>query len=112
MPAKLVSDDGRHIVIRPLAYVKEDDLAAYAEARGFPIIPCNLCGSQDNLERKKLGEMLADWRRRYPGRIESILRALGDVRASHLLDRKMFDFAGLQSDRATAETARRSSEPS
>src|SRR5262247_3133528 len=79
MPPKLRSDDGRHVVIRPLAYVREDDLAAHAQARGFPIIPCNLCGSQENLERKKIGEMLADWRRRYPGRIESIVRALGDV---------------------------------
>ncbi len=95
MPAKLVSDDGRHIVIRPLAYVKEDDLAAYAKARGFPIVPCNLCGSQENLQRRVVREMLREWERRHPGRVESILRALTDVRASHLLDRKLFDFAGL-----------------
>jgi tRNA 2-thiocytidine biosynthesis protein TtcA len=112
MPPKLVSDDGRHVVIRPLAYVAEEDLIRYAEMKSFPIIPCTLCGSQENLERKKIGEMLADWRRRHPGRIESIVRALGDVRASHLLDRKIFDFAGLQSDRATPATARRSSQPS
>ncbi len=95
MPAKLVSDDGRHVVIRPLAYVQEDDLAEYARARGFPIIPCNLCGSQENLQRKAVREMLRDWEKRHPGRIESIRRALTDVRASHLLDRKLFDFVNL-----------------
>jgi tRNA 2-thiocytidine biosynthesis protein TtcA len=92
MPAKLRSDDGRQVVIRPLAYVAEDDLAAYAEAKGFPIIPCTLCGSQDNLERKQIGEMLRDWKRRQPGRVESIARALTEVRPSHLLDRKLYDF--------------------
>jgi tRNA 2-thiocytidine biosynthesis protein TtcA len=96
MPAKLVSDDGRHVVIRPLAYVKEEDLAAYAVAQDFPIIPCVLCGSQENLQRKVVREMLAEWERRHPGRIESILRALTDVRPSHLLDRKLFDFVGLR----------------
>jgi tRNA 2-thiocytidine biosynthesis protein TtcA len=95
MPAKLVSDDGHHVVIRPLAYVKEADLAAYAEAKRFPIIPCTLCGSQENLQRKVVRQMLADWEKRHPGRVESILRALSDVRPSHLLDRKLFDFAGL-----------------
>ncbi len=92
MPAKLRSDDGRHVVIRPLAYVAESDLAAYAEARRFPIIPCTLCGSQDNLQRKQIGEMLREWERREPGRIESIARALTEVRPSHLLDRKLYDF--------------------
>jgi tRNA 2-thiocytidine biosynthesis protein TtcA len=96
MPAKLVSDDGRHVVIRPLVYAAEDDLAAYAEARRFPIIPCSLCGSQENLQRQVVRGMLKEWERRHPGRIESILRALTDVRASHLLDRKLFDFANLQ----------------
>jgi tRNA 2-thiocytidine biosynthesis protein TtcA len=96
MPAKLASDDGRHVVIRPLVYVAEADLAAYAEARRFPIIPCTLCGSQENLERKRIGEMLRDWERNYPGRIESILRAMTEVRPSHLLDRKLFDFASLR----------------
>jgi tRNA 2-thiocytidine biosynthesis protein TtcA len=96
MPAKLASDDGRHVVIRPLVYVAEADLAAYAEARRFPIIPCTLCGSQENLERKRIGEMLRDWERDYPGRIESILRAMTEVRPSHLLDRKLFDFASLK----------------
>jgi tRNA 2-thiocytidine biosynthesis protein TtcA len=112
MPPKLVSDDGRHVVIRPLAYVEEADLAEYAKLKAFPIIPCTLCGSQDNLERKKIGEMLVEWQRRHPGRIESIVRAMSDVRASHLLDRKMFDFAGLQSDRAMPGTPPGSSEPS
>ncbi len=96
MPPKLVSDDGRHVVIRPVAYVKEDDLAAYAAARAFPLIPCTLCGSQENLQRKALREMLREWERRHPGRVESILRALSDVRASHLMDRALFDFAGLR----------------
>ena len=96
MPAKLRSDDGRHIVIRPLAYVAEDDLAAYAEAKAFPIIPCTLCGSQENLQRKVVGRMLKEWEKSEPGRIQSILRALTDVRPSQLLDRKLFDFAGLK----------------
>lgn len=95
MPAKLRSDDGKHVVIRPLAYVAEDDLAAYAEQKAFPIIPCNLCGSQENLQRKVVGEMLAEWERKNPGRIESILRAISEVRPSHLLDRKLFDFSRL-----------------
>jgi tRNA 2-thiocytidine biosynthesis protein TtcA len=96
MPAKLRSDDGKHIVIRPLAYVAEDDLVAYAEHKAFPIIPCNLCGTQENLQRKVVGEMLAEWERRNPGRVESIMRALSEVRPSHLLDRKLFDFSELK----------------
>jgi tRNA 2-thiocytidine biosynthesis protein TtcA len=96
MPAKLLSDDGKHVVIRPLVYVAEDDLAAYAEAKRFPIIPCALCGSQENLQRKQVGEMLREWEKRHPGRVESIVRALTEVRPSHLLDRKLFDFAGLK----------------
>jgi tRNA 2-thiocytidine biosynthesis protein TtcA len=95
MPAKLRSDDGKHIVIRPLAYVAEDDLAAYAQQKQFPIIPCNLCGSQENLQRKVIGQMLAEWEKKHPGRIESMMRALSEVRPSHLLDRKLFDFSGL-----------------
>jgi len=98
MPAKLVSDDRRHVVIRPLAYVREDDLAAYAEQRQFPIIPCSLCGSQDTLQRQVVRAMLREWEKRHPGRIESILRALSDVRPSHLMDRSLFDFAGLKPD--------------
>ena len=96
MPAKLRSDDGKHVVIRPLAYVSEEDLAAYAQAKAFPIIPCTLCGSQENLQRKLIGQMLAEWEKRHPGRVESIVRALTDVTPSHLLDRKLFDFAGLK----------------
>jgi tRNA 2-thiocytidine biosynthesis protein TtcA len=96
MPPKLRSDDARHVVIRPLAYVAEADLAAYAEAKGFPIIPCTLCGSQDDLQRKVIGEMLREWEKRHPGRIASIVRALGDARPSHLLDRKLFDFSALK----------------
>ncbi len=97
MPPKLKSDDGKHIVIRPLAYVKEDDLAAYAEEKGFPIIPCNLCGSQEHLQRRQVREQLGQWEKQFPGRVESILRSLTDVRPSHLLDRKLFDFSGLKS---------------
>jgi tRNA 2-thiocytidine biosynthesis protein TtcA len=95
MPPKLVSDDGRHMVIRPLAYVKEADLTAYADWRGFPIIPCNLCGSQENLKRREAKHMLRDWEKRHPGRVESIFSALSRVTPSHLMDRGLFDFAGL-----------------
>jgi tRNA 2-thiocytidine biosynthesis protein TtcA len=105
MPAKLVSDDGRHVVIRPLVYAAEDDLAAYAEARRFPIIPCRLCGSQQTLQRQVVRAMLLEWHRRHPGRIESILRALTEVRASHLLDRKLFDFVNLQPAAGVADLA-------
>lgn len=95
MPPKLLSDDGRHVVIRPLAYVREDDIAAYAEARGFPIIPCNLCGSQENLQRKQVKRMLDAWEKEFPGRIETMARALGDIRPSQLSDPKLFDFLAL-----------------
>lgn len=96
MPPKLVSDNGEHIVIRPLAYVKEKDLIKYAEIKQFPIIPCNLCGSQPNLQRQVVGEMLKDWDKRFPGRIESMFSALQNVVPSHLADTELFDFAGLQ----------------
>jgi len=96
MPAKLVSDDGRHTVIRPLAYVKEDDLIAYAQWKDFPIIPCNLCGSQENLKRKEAGRLIDEWERAFPGRIENIFNALSRVTPSHLLDRGLFDFANLR----------------
>jgi tRNA 2-thiocytidine biosynthesis protein TtcA len=96
MPPKLQSDDGRHIIIRPLAYVKEDDLAAYAAEKRFPIIPCNLCGSQEHLQRRQMRDQLRQWEKQFPGRVESILRALSDVQPSHLLDRKLFDFPGLK----------------
>jgi tRNA 2-thiocytidine biosynthesis protein TtcA len=91
----LVSDDGGHIVIRPLANVAEKDLTRWAAHRAFPIIPCTLCGSQENLQRKQIGNMLRDWEKKYPGRVESTFNALADVRPSHLMDRKLFDFAGL-----------------
>jgi tRNA 2-thiocytidine biosynthesis protein TtcA len=96
MPPKLVSDDGRHVVIRPLAYVKEADLARYAEAKRFPIIPCNLCGSQQNLKRQEVKRMLAEWDRRFPGRVENTFNALARVVPSHLMDGRLFDFAGLR----------------
>jgi len=92
MPPKLVSDDGRHIVIRPLAYVKETDLARYAQVRHFPIIPCTLCGSQENLKRKEVKRMLLEWEKRFPGRVETIFNALTSVVPSHLLDATLFDF--------------------
>ena len=95
MPPKLLSDDGKHVVIRPLAYVREDDIAAYAEAKRFPIIPCNLCGSQENLQRKQVKKMLEAWERDTPGRVEQIARALGDVRPSQLSDPELFDFLSL-----------------
>jgi tRNA 2-thiocytidine biosynthesis protein TtcA len=93
MPPKLRSDDGRHVVIRPLAYCREDDIAAYAAQQQFPIIPCNLCGSQDNLQRKAVRRMLDEWEREQPGRSENIFRALSRVSPSHLADRQLFDFA-------------------
>jgi tRNA 2-thiocytidine biosynthesis protein TtcA len=95
MPPKLRSDDGRHVVIRPLAYVCEQDIAEYAAARQFPIIPCNLCGSQENLQRRQVRRMLDAWEREAPGRIETIARALGDIRPSQLSDPKLFDFLAL-----------------
>ena len=95
MPPKLQSDDGKHIVIRPLAYCRESDLAAYAEARAFPIIPCNLCGSQEHLQRKQIKQMLADWEKKHPGRVENVFRSLQHVTASHLADPALYDFANL-----------------
>ena len=95
MPPKLLSDDGRHVVIRPLAYCEESDLAAYAAIRQFPIIPCNLCGSQDNLQRQAIKMMLRQWERQFPGRVENIFAALQNVAPSHLADTTLFDFAGL-----------------
>ena len=92
MPPKLVSDDGAHVVIRPLAYVKEEDLIAYAGVKQFPIIPCDLCGSQPTLQRKQIKGMLRDWEKKFPGRVESTFRAMADVRLSHLMDRGKFDF--------------------
>ena len=96
MPPKLVTDDGAHIVIRPLAYCGEDDIARYARGMEFPIIPCNLCGSQSNLQRQKIREMMADWDRRYPGRTESVFTALQNLVPSHLADPRIYDFRGLR----------------
>ena len=95
MPPKLRSDDGRHVVVRPLAYCRESDIAEYARERAFPIIPCNLCGSQENLQRKAIGRMLQEWEAQHPGRCETIFRALGHVVPSQLADRNLFDFAAL-----------------
>ncbi len=96
MPPKLVSDDGKHVVIRPLAYVEEADLARYAEVKAFPIIPCNLCGSQVNLKRQEVKRMLVEWEKRYPGRVENTFNALARVTPSHLMDSDLFDFASLR----------------
>lgn len=96
MPPKVASDRGDHLVIRPLAYVAEADLARWAELQQFPIIPCSLCGSQDNLQRQQIGQMLRDWQSRYPGRIENMAAALQNLVPSHCLDRRHFDFQGLQ----------------
>jgi tRNA 2-thiocytidine biosynthesis protein TtcA len=96
MPPKLVSDDGRHIVIRPLAYCKEKDLTAYAEIEDFPIIPCNLCGSQKNLQRQAVKEMLQQWDKKYPGRLETMFTALQNIQPSHLADPTLYNFHGLK----------------
>lgn len=103
MPPKLVTDDGAHVVIRPLAYCGEADIARFARGLAFPIIPCNLCGSQKNLQRQKVREMMADWDRRYPGRTESVFTALQNIVPSHLADNAAFDFKGLHVGDAIAE---------
>ena len=103
MPPKLLSDEGKHVLIRPLAYCREAEIAEYAEQRAFPIIPCNLCGSQENLKRKQVRRMLDAWEREHPGRSEIVFRALSHVAPSQLADPKLFDFASLG---ARGETAR------
>ncbi len=95
MPPKLASDDGQHVVIRPLAYVRERDLARFAEVNGYPIIPCNLCGSQEHLQRRQVRQMLDEWERKFPGRIESIFNAMGNVIPTHLMDRRLNDFGAV-----------------
>ncbi|WP_133719204.1 tRNA 2-thiocytidine(32) synthetase TtcA [Methylocaldum gracile] len=95
MPPKLLSDDRRHIVIRPLAYCREKDIEKYARIKAFPIIPCNLCGSQENLQRKAMKEMLQSWEKQFPGRLETIFTALQNIAPSQLADRNLFDFIGL-----------------
>ena len=96
MSPKLQSDDAQHVVIRPLAYVAESDLEAYAEVRQFPIIPCDLCGAQPSLQRKQVKQMLREWERRHTGRVDSIFRALANLVPSHLMDRQLFDFAAVR----------------
>jgi tRNA 2-thiocytidine biosynthesis protein TtcA len=103
MPPKLLSEDGRHIVIRPLCYVSERSISRYAAARGFPIIPCNLCGSQTNMQRVAVKRMLEEWEQKYPGRIESIFTAICNVSASQLADSALFDFSGLVSSSAVPD---------
>ena len=94
MPPKLVSDNGKHVVIRPLAYVPEKDTARWAQYQNFPIIPCNLCGSQDGLQRVVIGEMLREWEKKFPGRIESMFRAMGNIVTTHMMDPLLHDFKG------------------
>ncbi|WP_084589415.1 tRNA 2-thiocytidine(32) synthetase TtcA [Cobetia amphilecti] len=106
MPPKLLSDDQRHIVIRPLAYCRESDIEAYSNAREFPIIPCNLCGSQENLQRQVVKEMLQDWEKKHPGRLETMFHAVTSVAPSHLADRDLFDFAGLDEQRDRFQASR------
>ncbi|MBB3046202.1 tRNA 2-thiocytidine biosynthesis protein TtcA [Litorivivens lipolytica] len=106
MPPKLLSDDKQNIVIRPMAYCKEADLAAYAEIKGFPIIPCNLCGSQENLQRQNIKQMLQDWEKQFPGRLDSIFTAIGNVAPSQLTDGELFDFRTLKLERPSLEKIR------
>ncbi|WP_083705030.1 tRNA 2-thiocytidine(32) synthetase TtcA [Motiliproteus sp. MSK22-1] len=106
MPPKLKSDDGNNIVIRPLAYAREKDIEAYAKLKEFPIIPCNLCGSQENLQRQVIKEMLQDWDKRFPGRIEVMFRSLKNVVPSHLADTELFDFKSLSLDSAVASQSK------
>jgi tRNA 2-thiocytidine biosynthesis protein TtcA len=102
MPPKLLSDDRDNVVIRPLAYCREKDLAQFADYKAFPIIPCNLCGSQDNLQRVQVKKMLSEWEREYPGRTETIFRSIRNVAPSQLADPRLFDFEGLRVERDTS----------
>ena len=103
MPPKLLTDDGKHVVIRPLAYCSEQDIMRYAAARPFPIIPCDLCGSQPNLQRQAIKEMLMVWKKKHPGRIENIFRAIANVSPSQLADRELFDFINLGAEKPWTE---------
>lgn len=103
MPPKLVSDDGKNIVIRPLAYAAEKDIAKYSDAMDFPIIPCNLCGSQENLQRKMIKNMLQNWNKQFPGRIENMARAMQNVTPSHLADSELYDFVNIKTTGAEVE---------
>jgi tRNA 2-thiocytidine biosynthesis protein TtcA len=100
MPPKLLSDDGKNIVIRPLAYCREADIEEFSQRMAFPIIPCNLCGSQPNLQRQVVKEMLAEWEVEHPGRLESMFKAVTNVAPSQLADRELFDFKGLEAEQA------------
>lgn len=109
MPPKLLSDDGKNVVIRPLAYCAEEDIRQYAQTRSFPVIPCNLCGSQPNLQRQAIKAMLGEWKQKHPGRFENIWRAMGHVSPSQLADRELFDFINLGADEE--KTAGQDDEP-
>jgi tRNA 2-thiocytidine biosynthesis protein TtcA len=104
MPPKLLSDDGRNIVIRPLAYCKEKDIETYSRLKQFPIIPCNLCGTQENMQRKEIKKMLNDWEKQHPGRLEVLFKSILNVAPSHLGDTSLFDFANLEQNRAPPAT--------
>jgi tRNA 2-thiocytidine biosynthesis protein TtcA len=99
MPPKLLSDDKKHIVIRPLAYCKEERIAAYAELKQFPIIPCSLCGNQENLQRQQIKKMLNDWEEKFPGRLDVLFKSITNVAPSHLADTDLFDFKNLETQR-------------
>ena len=111
MPPKLVSDDGRHVVIRPLCYIAERDLEAWAAIRAFPIIPCDLCGSQPNLQRQQVKQMLREWDKRHPGRVDNIARGLANVVPSHLADTALYDFAHLLADGKPRDDGDRAFDP-
>jgi tRNA 2-thiocytidine biosynthesis protein TtcA len=106
MPPKLLSEDGQHVVIRPLAYCRERDIEVYAAAKAFPIIPCNLCGSRETLQRKAIKKMLQSWEKQSPGRLETIFASLQNVAPSHLADPQLFDFIGLGSSPEREKTQR------
>jgi tRNA 2-thiocytidine biosynthesis protein TtcA len=105
MPPKLLSDDRKHIVIRPLAYCKEEEIARFAELKQFPIIPCNLCGTQENMQRQEIKKMLNDWGRQYPGRLDVLFKSITNVAPSHLLDTGLYDFHSLEEQREKAASA-------
>jgi len=105
MPPKLLSDDRKHIVIRPLAYCKEEEIARFAELKQFPIIPCNLCGNQENMQRQEIKKMLNDWGRQYPGRLDVLFKSITNVAPSHLLDTDLYDFHSLEEQREQAASA-------
>ena len=103
MPPKLISDDKRNIVIRPLVYCREKEIERYAKRKAFPIIPCNLCGSQPNLERQRIKDMLAEWDEQSPGRVNNIFRSMQNITSSHLLDTNLFNFESMQDSVFTDE---------